>query len=617
MKNKRAEATVKCLNITVLLCLFLISVSSFAYPLKIEKGYEKLNIGMSVEYYEDKAASLTLEDVIRLDNENKFISTTKVPLNFGYSSSTYWVSFSVYGQVHSDSGWVLDVPYAPLDFATLYIPQTDGRYIEKKGGDRITLDQKDLRYKNPAFFLGQYLIPYQQYYLKVSSQGSVNIPLYLRTAKDFGEHINFSQTGLGIYFGLMLTLILYNMYLFSSFKDRDFLLCSAVILSYLFVQSSYYGISSSLIWPNLIWWSNISLVIFAALIFLTTAVFAYSFLQLKVYSSLLSKIMKFNIYYYLVMLAASLVISYRIASIAIACMAIFLIVTVFISAMYVYSKGYKPARIFLLAWSFFLLGMSLLLLKLVGVLPPVFITEYSVHIGFSINCVLMSFALLDRINILRQEKDRAQQEALLLMKEAEEVKTRFLEDTEKLVIKRTQELETANKRLEEIAATDVLTGLKNRRLFNVVIEEEFKSAKKLSKELSLLLIGIDYFRNYNDYYGHQEGDACLVRLAKIISSCVGKEADAVYRFSGEEFAVIFPGKGIDDTMILADYIRQTISESNIEHKMSPLEHLTVSCGAATVIPMEKDDLEQFISSASRGLFKAKASGRNSVSDGSI
>ncbi len=101
----------------ILLSLFAVS-SAYSYPVKVTNLKTKINIGLSVEYIEDKDSSLTLEDIIELNNANKFKTSVKVPLNFGYSPHTYWLCFSVIGDTYSESGWVLDIPYAPLDYVT-------------------------------------------------------------------------------------------------------------------------------------------------------------------------------------------------------------------------------------------------------------------------------------------------------------------------------------------------------------------------------------------------------------------------------------------------------------------------------------------------------------------
>lgn len=586
--------------------------SAYAYPVKISKTNSEINIGLSVEYYEDRSASLTLKDIIRLDSENKFSSTPKVPLNFGYSPYTYWLSFSVFGETESGSGWVLDVPYAPLDYVTLYVPDGKGDYREYKSGDRLPFSVRQIKYKNPVFMLGQNLLPYQQYYIKVSSEGSINLPVFLWTGAGFTEHVNRFQTGMGIYFGLMLALVLYNIFLYFSVKDKDYVLCAFILTSYMLVQGSYYGMAGQFLWPNLIWWANNSLVIFAVLIFFSIAVFTSSFLKLQDYSKPLNTVMNFFIGYYFLLFFGIFMIGYRLTSVAAAYMGIVLIVAVFLTALVVYSRGYRPARFFLLAWTFFLLGMILLLLKLLGVLPHVFITEYSVHFGFLLNSLLLSLALADRINLLREDKETAQQEVLQHLEASERVKSEFLRASERLVEERTKELETVNEKLVTLASVDVLTGLANRRVFNEIVDKEFKRAKRQYTELSLILINVDYFRNYNEYYGNLEGDACLMEVSQIVSSCISRASDYAARHGGEEFAVVLCETDLGGAIKIAEDIRQKVEKACIPHKMSPLGYVSVSCGVVSAMPMIQDTLGEFLRKAHKALAEAKASGRNIV-----
>ncbi len=121
-------------------------------------------------------------------------------------------------------------------------------------------------------------------------------------------------------------------------------------------------------------------------------------------------------------------------------------------------------------------------------------TQYAVQVGSLLNALLLSFALADRVHLLRLEKDSAKQEYLKKLEESEQMKSRFLTETEKLVEKRTIELEGANRKLRELASVDVLTGISNRRVFNEEIDKEFHRAKRAGSELSLILIDIDFFQ---------------------------------------------------------------------------------------------------------------------------
>jgi len=599
-------------SISIMILLAAFAKVSFAYPVEINTTKDAINIGMSVEFYEDKASSLSLKDIIKLDNDNKFKTTSKVPLNFGYSPSTYWLSFSVLGETVSESGWILDIPYAPLDYVTLYVPDGKGNYTEYQNGDRVYFENKQIKYKNAAFILGDMLLPYQQYYIKVSSQGSVNLPLTLWTGAGFIEHVNRTQIILGIYFGVLFALIMYNSFLFISTKDRDFILCNFLIISYSFIQATYYGTASQFLWPDQIWWANNCLVLFAVLIFFSTAIFTNSFLKLKEHAKTLYKVMSFFVIYFFIMFFGIFTIGYRLSSIATALMAMALIFSVFISAIIMYARGYKPARFFLLAWTFFLLGMALLLLKLIGILPHVFITEHSVQLGFSINAVLLSFALSDRVNIIRKEKEQAQIAALEHLASSEKMKTKFLHETESLVVERTRELAEANNKLVQQASIDELTGLSNRRVFNEIMEKEFQRAKRSKIEIAVIMLDIDYFKNYNDSYGHMSGDVCLAEIAGILSSRIGRATDTLARYGGEEFVIILNETNLKGALKIAEDMRSIVEAANIPHQSSPYGCVTISCGVMARMPMIQNSFEEFINLADNALSKAKAAGRNCV-----
>ena len=601
------------LTVFFIFLVFIFQVVNLsAYPTKISESKESFDLGVSVEYLEDPESEYCLRDVIHMDSSNKFTTSAKLPLNFGYSKSTYWVKFSVFGQTESKSGWVLDIPYAPLDFVTLYVPNGSGGYYRFESGDRVLMKNKPIEFRNPVFSLGDNLIPYSQYYMKVSSGGSINLPIFLWTGAGFTEYVSSSQTGMGIYYGIMFALLLYNLFLFLYIRDKDFLLCSMVIFANVLTQGTYSGMSTLFVWPDWIWWANNSLPIFSVILFMCIAIFTKSFLNLKVLAPKLNTLMKSFIIFYVFQILGYFVIGYRMTSVIAIYSSILLILSVFITAMVVYSRGYKPARFLLVGWTGFLIGLVLLLLKLIGVLPHVFITEFSVQIGFTFTAVFLSFALTDRVSILRRDKEFAQKEVLDKLRESEQLKSTFLDEAEKLVERRTRELEGANQKLVELASVDVLTGLHNRRVFNETVEIEFSRAKRSGQEISFVLLDIDYFKNYNDYYGHLEGDNCLKKMADIFKNSINRSTDVLSRYGGEEFALILCDTNLEGAEKVAEDIRYTVEEAEIPHKMSPFGYVTISCGVVSRIPTMNERIEDFINKADQALYKAKNSGRNRV-----
>ena len=163
----------------------------------------------------------------------------------------------------------------------------------------------------------------------------------------------------------------------------------------------------------------------------------------------------------------------------------------------------------------------------------------------------------------------------------------------------------AEDKLEELATTDALTGLRNRRKFDEVIDSEWRRALRHNTPLSLLMIDADHFKSYNDTYGHQAGDQVLVGIAICISDSVHRAGDCAARYGGEEFAVLLPATAGADAMMVAETIRRKVQGWSDEPVMS-----TVSIGIASITPTEALDWPQFVNAADKALYAAKDAGRN-------
>ncbi len=175
-----------------------------------------------------------------------------------------------------------------------------------------------------------------------------------------------------------------------------------------------------------------------------------------------------------------------------------------------------------------------------------------------------------------------------------------------------QDLKDANKELKLISSRDGLTGIPNRRYYDEYLETEWERMARDRKPLSLLMCDIDFFKKYNDAYGHLEGDACLKSVAEAINKSCKRPADLAARFGGEEFAVILPDTDIDGAKLVAESIREAVNNLNIEHYDSPEGHVTLSIGASTLIPVHGGESRALLQRADAALYRAKAAGRNRV-----
>ena len=165
--------------------------------------------------------------------------------------------------------------------------------------------------------------------------------------------------------------------------------------------------------------------------------------------------------------------------------------------------------------------------------------------------------------------------------------------------------------LKAMSYTDGLTGIANRRHFDERIEEEFARARRAKTPLSLLLVDIDFFKPYNDLYGHVQGDQCLREVASALQSSLRRPADLAARYGGEEFAIVLPDTAHEGARYLAETAREAVEARRFSHEASVVAaHVTVSIGLATCLPDDLGSVRQLIELADLGLYNAKKAGRN-------
>lgn len=194
---------------------------------------------------------------------------------------------------------------------------------------------------------------------------------------------------------------------------------------------------------------------------------------------------------------------------------------------------------------------------------------------------------------------------------------------EERVAERTGELAQANQaltdlnhRLETLSNSDGLLGIANRRYFDARLDEEWRRAIREHRPLSLLMIDVDYFKRYNDTYGHQAGDRCLQSVAQAALSALKRPGDLLARYGGEELVVVLPNTELNGAILVAQAIQQGLADRHIPHTDSPVaDQVTVSIGAAMMMPDRQTGSAMLVAAADRGLYSAKESGRNRVCPG--
>ena len=166
--------------------------------------------------------------------------------------------------------------------------------------------------------------------------------------------------------------------------------------------------------------------------------------------------------------------------------------------------------------------------------------------------------------------------------------------------------------LEQHARMDSLTEIPNRREYNRAVEREWRQAIRSKTAISIILLDVDYFKAYNDHYGHMQGDICLKNVAKLLDSCRRRPSDIAARYGGEEFVMILPSTDLEGACVIANNIREALASNKMLNKSSPFGYVTISQGVASMEPTTSSQLSDLVDSADKALYDAKDAGRDQV-----
>lgn len=242
-------------------------------------------------------------------------------------------------------------------------------------------------------------------------------------------------------------------------------------------------------------------------------------------------------------------------------------------------------------------------------IPIIFVTaiskeKSSIFKGYEVGAVDYLFKPIDPI-ILKSKVNVFIE--LYKHKKQIEFQKKLLEEKIEQILK----MQEANYLLEHIALEDALTKVSNRRNFDKMLNVLWRSCRRENSLLSMLMVDIDYFKNFNDLYGHIKGDECLIEVANSVQRSIRRPGDFLARYGGEEFAVLLPHTDTEGALVVAEFVRRSVEALRIPHSGSEIsEFVTISVGISTINPNEDETCEKLVLLADRALYKAKAEGRN-------
>lgn len=570
--------------------------------LKIDETFKWANLDSAITILVDKEHQLTIEEVSKEGQRPGFKPVSEIGNSFGFSKHVYWVRFSLDFDQSFNEPLYLQFEYPLIDRLTLFIPNQEGSFSQVETGDHFVFDQRELEFRNFLFKLPDSPGEPQEYFLRVQSEGSVQVPLSLWRASELIEKIDVDNLFLGIYYGIMLLLVAGGLASYARIHDRLFLVYALYLLSYILFQFSLNGLSYQYLWPDSPWFTSRATSAFVGGVVICGLFFSGSFLQ--IWGDKHPKTKRF--FYGLMLLGAiGLVLSlfgdYAFAVKISTAAGVSLPPVVLFGALVSLSSGYRPARYFLAAWGVFLMGVFVAGLLYLGFVPHTFLTLNSMQIGSVLEVFLLAFALMDRISLLRKEKEEATLKAHHYLNQINE-------GLEKLVEERTRQLKEKNHQLEELACRDSLTGLLNHRVALEQYELMRKTAYRYRSGLSVLMLDIDDFKQINDRFGHPVGDLVINRVAGVLRDC-SRETDCCGRYGGEEFVLVLNQIDRSFSLEVGERILGAIRCLRITELRN--ENLTASIGISLFDPERQE--QDLIELADKALYRAKAEGKNRIS----
>lgn len=396
------------------LALLLVLVA----PQVARAGDGTLTIGLQDSYklspafmvLEDPGAQLTLDDVLLPAQQARF---REVPqggssTNFGLTRSAFWLRVQLRTLAGTPEPWLLEVAYPALDRLDLYTSNPNGYFDHQSGGDLQPFSSRAIPHRNHVLPVVLTSGRDNTLYLRVESQGTLSAPARLWQPQALWLNDQAEYALLSLYFGLLTGLLLYNLLLYFSVRDVAYLIYAAFAGFMALSQAALTGLGGQFFWPDQLWWNSVSPPVGMSAAAIFGILFARNFLASSTRMPRINLVMLALVGGWLLTLAAALLLPYRVSSLMVTVLAVISVTCVVAAGVLSVRQRHPGARYFLTAWAVLLIGVATLVMHNTGVLPSNLLTANALLVGSALEMVLLSFALADRINVERAEKEQAQ-----------------------------------------------------------------------------------------------------------------------------------------------------------------------------------------------------------------
>ncbi|MGE8496526.1 MAG: diguanylate cyclase domain-containing protein [Pseudomonas sp.] len=598
----------------ITLLLSLCTGLACAAPVTLNPTSSGISINQHIALLEDVGGQLTIDDMADPAVQDRF-QAANGRASVGQSRNPWWIRIEVQPGEDSPRHWWLEVGAVTLLDLQVFFPDGQNGWQPRQAGERVGFSEgRDHPYRRAVFRLPTLEEQPLTFYLRTYDPAGNSFPLRLWQREDINMLATQENLGLGLIYGVILALLLYNLFILFTLRDSAYfwyVLTTAFALVFIMSMT---GHGFQYLWPDgavPFWLDRITL---PSLWGLCASRFTQTLLQTRRNVPWAHHLLSMACVVYIIAIALSAFEQRNIAAWLIAALSLTSIPAALGSALIRWRQGFFPALLYLCGYGLVLGSIGILLLRTTGALQPSPLNAYVFPIAVAAESILFSFALAYRIQILKQEKSAA-------LEQVDREKTARLAqaqanalDLQHSVAQRTAELAATNERLrqreselEHAAFHDPLTELPNRRYLIERCESALADAERHQQSVALLLIDLDHFKPINDRYGHQAGDQMLQTLAQRLRHQV-RAGDTVARLGGDEFAVLINGAD-------AEQHGREVAERLLAELAQPVcygaERLTVtiSIGAA-LYPQHATSFSGLYKAADETLYKVKERGRS-------
>jgi diguanylate cyclase (GGDEF)-like protein len=508
-----------------------------------------------VDLLEDPRGKLSLDQVV----QSTFAPGSLAAANVGFTNSVWWARVTFRNTGPREREIFLRQTYPLIDYLDVYERIGPSEWRIHKTGDRRPFAARDIAHRDFVFPIHVPSQGERVVYLRYQSQGPIDISLSLFSSPELLESLSREQLAYGIYYGCVIMLLVWSSLVFIAVRDRAFLAYFAYVGTFGLYMLIHNGLAYQYLWPESPRWGNTSLVAFINIALFAGLQFSRMILRAKEVTPRLDLAARGLQAVAAALLLAAPFVPYSAIIAPVAGLVLIGVIFMLVMGTAAMLLGSRPARFYVIAWSSFLCGSVIFLLKTFGVLPHTFFTQNGWQIGSLLEMILLSMTLSTRMNELQHQ-----------------------------------------------SRTDPLTLLGNRRLFDDKLPQEFALAREEQKPLSLLVLDIDHFKGYNDRHGHARGDQAIKAVANALRK-FGRKPFVACRYGGEEFTVILPGIDCHTASVMSERLRRTVEET-LHGDLA----ITISVGYACLSRGDFENAEKFFEAADSALYRAKQEGRNCV-----